>query len=243
MPLPYAPLPARSEILDDSETSTLGFRPSAHRPLPYREAMEMIRELQFSRNAALVSVTARIPAVTLDHTLTGAEINRLSSRSGGGTRQAENAGLTRAALAMQLRFETDEGPAQPDGTRPVWLTSVQVNPNYRSITQWIAAEYAVDSCEYRATVAHEDEHVQIDRDRLVTYAARMREALVYSFIPTRDNPISAASLEAGRQQIETTLVGILQPIYQALRRDLHQANDDLDAPETYQNVYDQCSNW
>lgn len=241
LPLPLT-LPGQFGTEAEPEQSQPDFLQRPFGPLPYREATEMIRELQFTRNFPIVNVTTEIPAVTLNHTLSSAQINQISSRSRGGSRQADNAGLTRARLAMQLQFTVDTGTLT-NGSLPVWLMSVNLKLYYRSITQWIANEYPRESCEYRETVIHEDEHVRVDREILEQYAPEMRSALIYSFIPTQDNPIFAASRDVGEQQIQGILVRILQPVYQDLRRELYQANNDLDTPAHYQQVYERCSNW
>ncbi|MGH9940716.1 MAG: hypothetical protein ACREAM_31100 [Blastocatellia bacterium] len=214
----------------------------AGRPLPYREAVEAVDRARFLRNSPIVDVRAQIPAVSVNHDLSSAEISRLSSRERGGGRRADNAGLTRALLGMRMTTSPATGPAV-NGRIPYWVTNVTVTPLFRSITVYIAAGYAAGSCEYRETRAHEDEHVRVDRELLEQYAGRLRAALVFSHIPTQETPLSAASAEEGEQRTETLLRGTLQPVYDELRRRLHEANNDLDTPANYAQVHARCRNW
>lgn len=212
------------------------------RTLPYREAVQAVDRARFFRNSPIVRVQAQIPAATLDHTKTAREISALAAAESGRRSSADNAGLTRARLTMQMRPATAGGTAT-GGRMPFWITDLEVTPRYRSITVYIAREYAATSCEYRVTRAHENEHVQADTELLEEYAGRMRAALVFADLPTAENPLSVASTAEGEQAVETRLRGILTPVYDELRQRLHAANGALDTPASYSLVHAQCSNW
>jgi hypothetical protein len=218
-----------------------GVTPRTGRTLPYREAVEAVDRARFFRNSRIVRVQAQIPAATLDHTKTGREISALAAESGRRS-SADNAGLTRARLGMRMA-PTTVGGTPAAGRMPFWISNLEVTPLYRSITVFIAREYAAASCEFRVTQAHENEHVQADTELLQEYAGRMRAALVFADLPTAENPLSVATTAEGDLAVETRLREILTPVYDELRARLHAANGALDTPANYRLVHAQCSSW
>jgi hypothetical protein len=233
LPLPF---PEEDAGAEPGVTAPMG------RTLPYREAVEAVDRARFFRNSPIVRVQAQIPATTLDHTKTAREISLLARSASGRRSSADNAGLTRARRTMQMRLATEGGTAT-GGRMPFWITDLEVTPRYRSVTVYIAREYAAASCEYRVTLAHENEHVRADTELLEAYAGRMRAALVFADIPTEQNPLSVASEEEGKRAVGTRLRAILTPVYAELRQRLHAANSALDTPANYSLVHAQCSNW
>jgi len=231
LPVPFQDLqPARTQ--PEKEFSRLG------QPLPYREAVEAVERARFERNTPVVHVTARVPSVTLDHGLSGSEI---AARATAAT-AAERAGHTEATLRLDASKSTAAGVAT-HGSQPFWVTSVDVAPTFHSITVYIAREYAEGSCEYRETLRHEMEHVGVDRALLEEYAGRMRAALVFSALPTRTYPLMVGSTAEGEDRTNALVRGTLEPIYNGLRRRLHEANAALDTPERYAPVYARCHHW
>ena len=114
---------------------------------------------------------------------------------------------------------------------------------YKSIEVYVAREYKRGSCEYKAVLRHEQEHVAIARRNLEKYKPKVRHALTSLLLPTPDRPIKLASSEQNEEALQSLLARILDPVYQEMQEDLERAQAAIDTPESYAKVRAQCSNW
>jgi hypothetical protein len=197
------------------------------------------------RNAQVVQVTPTLPPENYDHSLSGAQIRSKSSRPS----QADRAGLTRAPLFGKLELTSAHNPGRKkDGKFAYWIDLLEFKYGFQNLTVWIAKEYPQGSCEYQTTLAHEQEHVALDQRLVREYEDKIcRAMLEFALLPTKAEPLWVASEAEGDAAVDAIKVSIamkaIGPLYDKLRVDLHQGNQDLDAPQNYQKVYSRCSNW
>lgn len=197
------------------------------------------------RNARVVKVSPDIPAVNYDHSLSGAGIRAKSTHPS----PADRAGLTRARLFGRLELAPAFNAGQRrDGKFAYWIHELEFKFGFRDITVWLANEYPVGSCEYTATLDHENEHVAVNRQLIDEYTGKIRRAMLdFTPLPTRQEPLWVSSEAEGDAAVEAIKVSVAQqaigPLYEELRQELHRRNRELDTPEHYQPVYDRCTNW
>lgn len=184
-----------------------------------------------------VNVKISIPRPPINHNLSSAQLTEKSFHGP----NARVLGLTVPKLQIQTRVE--HATEKRDGHYCYWLEGVQVQLIYKSIEVYVAREYKRGSCEYKAVLRHEQEHVAIARRNLEKFKPKVRHALTSLLLPTPDRPIKLASSEQNEEALQSLLARILDPVYQEMQEDLERAQAAIDTPESYAKVRAQCSNW
>ena len=113
-----------------------------------------------------------LPDPVYVHTLSKSEISSLENESSGQMREA--AGLT-LVLAGSVQTYTSQAQAQ-SGNGCVVVHGVRILP-MKEVTVYVAREYPVGSCNYRAVKRHEDKHVAIARRLVSEYRARLQRVV------------------------------------------------------------------
>jgi len=124
-----------------------------------------------------------------------------------------------------------------------WVAGISAELLYRSIDIYVAKEYSRSSCNYRAILQHEQEHVNVARQNLQRFALRIRGALTSLNIPRADAPIKVASPEAAEAEMRRIFAKILEPEYREMLLDLQQAQARVDSPAEYRRVRRRCKKW
>ena len=184
-----------------------------------------------------VRVSISIPTPPVNHTLSRAE---LTERSFHGP-EAQVLGLMVPDLSVETRVE--QASEVIDGHTCYWLEAADVNLVYKSIEVFVAREYRKGSCEYKAILRHEREHVDIARDNLERYKPKIRAALTSLLLPTPQRPIELASLGGGEEPFDTLFKKVLEPVYREMQADLTRVQASIDTPASYALVRANCSNW
>jgi TPR repeat protein len=124
-----------------------------------------------------------------------------------------------------------------------WVAGVSAELFYRSIDIYVAKDYRRNSCNYRAILLHEQQHVNVARENLQRFAPRIRGALTSLNIPRADAPIKVASPEAAEAEMHRLFAKILEPEYRDMLLDLQRAQAQVDSPVEYRRVRRQCKKW
>jgi len=149
-------------------------------------------------------------------------------------------GLTVADLAMRFetRFYYSEAPTVGHCAA---LAEAKVIVGYPEITVYISSDYAEGSCEYDTILAHENEHVAINRAVLQAHQGAFEEALrrvlrakkaIYTL--RKEEARSAYILELQRQ---------LRPVAAEMVADRNLKNGAIDTRDNYLRLMSRCSNW
>lgn len=149
-------------------------------------------------------------------------------------------GLTVADLAMRFETQFYYGEAQTVGHCAA-LAEAKVIVGYPEITVYISSDYPEGSCEHDTILAHEQEHVAINRAVLQAYQGEFEEALrrvlrakkaIYTL--RKEEARSAYILELRRQ---------LEPVAAEMVAERNQKNGAIDTQDNYRRILSQCSNW
>ena len=149
-------------------------------------------------------------------------------------------GLTLAEF--DTRFETSFyfREAQPFGYC-VALAEAKVSLGYEDVTVYVSSEYPEGSCEYDTILAHEQEHVRINREILKTYKPKLQQAFArvlrskkVMFARRKDEARSAYLLEL-RHQFKQVVTEMLNA------RNLK--NGAIDTQDNYRRLMAQCDGW
>ncbi len=149
-------------------------------------------------------------------------------------------GLTVADLAM--RFETQFYYSEaPTVGHCAALAEAKVVVGYPEATVYISSDYPAGSCEYEAILAHENEHVAINRAVLQAHQGKFEDALrrvlrskkaIYTL--RKEEARSAYLLELQRQ---------LRPVVAEMVAERNQRNGAIDTRDNYLRLMSQCSHW
>lgn len=149
-------------------------------------------------------------------------------------------GLTVANLAMRFETKFYYREAQTVGHCAA-LAEAKIIVGYPEITVYVSSDYGEGSCEYDAILAHEQEHVAINRAVLQAYQGEFEAALrrvlrakkaIYTL--RKDEARSAYVLELQRQ---------LEPVAAEMAAERNRRNGAIDTQDNYRRILSQCSNW
>jgi hypothetical protein len=135
-------------------------------------------------------------------------------------------------LRREVRLET-----AADGAGCVRLRAVRVT--IASHTEVLVdRRFAEGSCQQRAILAHENEHVRVFREAAAHYAPRIAAAL-------QETPMPAvgATAEGARETYRRAIQSAIAPWLDAIRGRAQEGNDRLDTPEGYARVFRRCPSW
>ena len=162
-------------------------------------------------------------------------------RSGGGqvSSASRPVGLTTLKAMFSLQGGTTLVP-RGEGYC-AYLSSVEIEFGWEEMNVYIPAEFPEGSCEYRAVLDHENQHVTIIRSSLREFApgARARvEALLRNARPTftRSNNGSADEVLAPVSAQLTALLNEFDTLHS-------NRSAVIDTPSNYAAVTGMCKNW
>jgi TPR repeat protein len=190
------------------------------------------------RNAPYhVNVEIEFPEPRIDHTHSIAELGRISGLG----HNVRALGLMKPELVIETR---PRAQGLPSGDKfCFWITGFDVSLRYRSVDVFVAKEYPVGSCPYKAILAHEREHVSVSRKNLEEFAPRVRRTLKSMRIPTGQAPAMVVSAKQARKEVKAISDELLQPIYKDMMKSLVAAQKVVDTPQAYARVQRKCKNW
>lgn len=162
-------------------------------------------------------------------------------RSGGGqvSSSSRPVGLTTLKAMFSLQGATTLVP-RGEGYC-VYLSAVEIDFGWEDMNVYIPAEFPEGSCEYRAVLDHENQHISIIRSSLREFAPRARarvETLLRTTRPTFTRGKSGSADEA-LAPISAQLSALLKEF-----DTLHGARSAvIDTPSNYAAVTGMCKNW
>lgn len=149
-------------------------------------------------------------------------------------------GLTMTELGV--RFETRFFVHKPQGGGYcVALAEAEVTVGFSALRVYISSNYAEGSCEFDAIMAHEQEHVQANREVIEDYKARFRALL--RLMRRGKKVIFVHRKTATRSAYILHLRHQFEPLVAEMKAALARRNSGIDTKENYQRVLAQCDNW
>lgn len=177
-----------------------------------------------------ISVRTEIPPVNVHHDLSASMIAALSRTMGA-------VGHTRMRLHTTAHVDATF-VSTSRGEKSFWVSGVNVTIWYESIDVYLPREHAEGSCEYQGILAHEKEHIRVDRELVEEYAEKIKVALLAASFPTYQSPGWVSSYAEGAAQEESRLQSIVRPLEAEFKSKRPLASQALDTPES-QNIIGQ----
>ena len=165
-----------------------------------------------------------------------------ASSPGPGGAAANRAGYTSATLGAHANADWDNLPANASGQIGLFVTRVNVEYTLDPITVAVSSDYAVGSCPYRVTLAHELEHAAAYLRIFTAARDSLRAALVAVPTPTRAAPRWVAPAAAGAEQ-DAWAAAFRAAVGRhraSVRAEMDADRDRRDAPSSYAAVYARC---
>jgi hypothetical protein len=192
---------------------------------------------------AQVRYLFNFPSVIYDHSHSAGEIETLSEKSG----QAENyhiEGLTDAQFGLKTTYKFNYNKKFLKNSYSVWVEDLRVDFSYTTINVYVSNQYPEGSCEYQATMDHENTHVEIHR-RIYEKYQKILQSVISSTadIPLINHPVTVESLEEGKDRISQLISGVTDPVFNQFQQELSQEQGQLDSPESYTELQSRCFHW
>lgn len=149
-------------------------------------------------------------------------------------------GLTISRYALRASSRNAYGRTA-DGRVCLWVAEIDAVLSIPDMTVYVAREYTPDSCQHRAVMEHEQEHVRITGGLVAPFArqleAEMRRRLS-AVMPVVARSAAAAEAEATRQMEQ-----VMAELLDRLETQRERANAHIDTEESYRRTADQCDGW
>lgn len=194
--------------------------------------------------AASVEIDISELEVVFDHRRSKAELTRLASQEYGYGHAEGHVvfGLTTGRMQSRLAIET-AGRERSDGVYCIWPTRVVASIVFDGpLTVHVAREYPKGTCQHRAVLKHEMEHVEVYEASLRDYQKRLRRALEQAL---RKGGFPATDRD--RDQAAGEIRDKLQPAFERAiaeaQSERDRRNASLDSPEGYRRARDLCDTW
>jgi hypothetical protein len=174
---------------------------------------------------------------------TRAEIRRRIGGSAAGQRhagggEAVTLGLTATQLAARADYELTK-VTRRDGVECVALARIGAKLANEDVTVLVDRRYKPGSCERKAVLAHEMEHVRIGNEVLREWKGRARERLraVADRWSGRWVPASDA------RRIDKEVSAAIADLVRRMEADSRRRNARIDTPASYREVQRRCRGW
>lgn len=193
-------------------------------------------------SAPQVSVTGTLPEPSYRHQLRHSQIGALAGR-GHMTSDTSHKGLTQAETRLHVPPATFEIVPVGNGTVCINLKRLDVVWQMARFQVDVAAEYRPDSCAYRETLRHENEHVAIFR-RLFREAERnLRQDMTE--VARRTLPIRVLEADAKRtvDEVARKIAAAAKAAVARYERDARRENGTIDTQASYRAVMARCRDW
>ena len=214
---------------------------------------EAIRNQQVSRDlisggnggpGAAVQYIFRFPNPVYSHALNTQQIETLSQSGGGGGEQFHIYGLTQADYKLRTLYEVAGSKKWFKQEYSIWVENLQVEFIYNTVNVYVTRQYPEGSCEYQATLDHENQHVEIHRQVYLQYQKVLREALAaVKDIPLAAHPIMAGSWKEGKERISKIISESTDPVFDGFKTALEAEQAKIDNQESYAELHARCRNW
>jgi hypothetical protein len=175
--------------------------------------------------------------------LTTPQIESLS-QSGGEGEHYHVYGLTQAGYSTGTLYEFNWSKKWFKPEYKMWVENLRVEFTYNTLNVYVTSAYPEGSCEYQATLDHENQHVAVHRQMYQQYQKVFEEKVGQNRdIPLESRPLLVSSLEEGKARIGQIISAALDPLFEQFKGDLETEQAKLDTSESYAELRSRCQHW
>jgi hypothetical protein len=148
-------------------------------------------------------------------------------------------GITYALTSFSINGTTRLVPAK--GGYCVYLDSVEATFGWKRMDVFVANEFKPGTCEYRAVLDHENQHVSVNNTSLREFAPRFRAQLERSLADQQ--PVFTTDGQAATDAILGGLQRRMSAQLNQFQNMMAERNAPLDSASNYRETAKLCSNW
>ncbi len=174
--------------------------------------------------------------LTYSSKLSKAELSKLHRRVG---QDLEIRGLT--VTKPVLSYSIAHRSISSGGGACVYPTHVDATIGYETIKVFVASEFRKRSCQYKAVLAHEKEHVAAHRKALKKRTPRIKARL--NGILKKFKPIRLSKGENPTEAIARKIDAGLKRYLTNLSNEAEDLNAEIDLPKNYRKTKKMCKKW
>lgn len=194
--------------------------------------------------SAEIQYVYHFPEPAYSHSLSTAQIETLSRNGGEPLEHYHVYGLTQAGYSTNTLYELNWSKKWFKNEYRFWVENLRVEFTYDTLNVYVTSDYPESSCEYQATLDHENQHVAVHRRMYLEYQKVLEDALGQSKdIPLASNPIVTGSIEEGKKRIGDLISGAVDAPFGQFKEALQAEQDKLDTPGNYAALKAECPNW
>lgn len=132
---------------------------------------------------------------------------------------------------------------QPIGNKEICvrLTSVHVEVVVQHADIFVAKEYKAGTCQFKAILAHENEHVAINNRYQKKFVAAAKKELTR--FARRMDPFIVKSSYNVEDDLISRLARVMKPLEEEFYLASRRAHQKIDTPRSYQKVRSRCAKW
>ena len=149
-------------------------------------------------------------------------------------------GLTVAEPGLRYQTRYYYWKAQSGG-HCVALAEAKFSVGYDDMTVYISRDYPEGSCEYDVILAHEEEHVRLNREVLKAYERKFKQAIAR--VLGGKKSIFVHQKGAARAAYVKELERQLNPVVAEMATARNRKNGAIDTQDSYRRLMAQCTNW
>lgn len=159
------------------------------------------------------------------------------------SRNAREPGLTVFETEMSLSDDLEFESTQAAGPFRAWVKVADVDFSMKRLEVYISNQYPAGSCQYRAVLAHENDHVSINRSTYQRYLKKLKKELGKLALPTRSRPWVVRTQQEASDRVGAMLRSVRDRVEREFMLENRRLNAKIDTLASYRRVSAKCKNW
>lgn len=187
-----------------------------------------------------VSLQLRTPEIHYSERLDSDGIARISKGLHSNAPGWKQTGLTHGTETTEFSLTT-RSARQPDGQLCTVIDQLDVTLGFEAMAVYIARRYHPGSCEYQVILQHEQNHVSINQNTLLSHSDRILQSL--TLFAESLTPVVSDSASQANERLKALITVKLKEFYRPVQVERQQAHQEIDSRAAYLRSQARCSNW
>jgi len=153
-------------------------------------------------------------------------------------------GLTQAGYETDTQFHCGGYKRWFKDEYVMWIDSMTVEFTYNTLNVYVSNAYPEGSCQYEQILAHEKQHVEINREVYKEFQTKIQDRMAAATdLPTHSHPITTLNWDEGKENMGKMISDVVNPVFDEFNSELSLRNGQLDSAENYTELKNRCPNW
>ncbi len=179
--------------------------------------------------------------IELNRSKSSAQIQRFAKKVNAFRPVKGHSLLGLAFVAMQHQISVEVLTNKIGNRYCVRLKKVHLLFGREKSTIFVASKYRAGTCEFKAILAHENEHMAINARVQLKYEEKIKKALENSAKAIQ--PFITTSRQAAPRTLAARFASDIKPILNSFHEERVAENLHIDTPQSYQKTRSLCANW